>query len=151
MFFSCLWHTSVLSVPHTRHSLSIYYLDRAPNIRYYQMLILLFSFRLTSSLQSIHHHPHSVNSRGLPLANRPLHSIAHIMDSLASQLLRRLCLRGVTVSPSPQSQIKEEEKLHALRKYAHDFRHQHTTDAEWFNWDSDDEDYGLAIGRLVVT
>jgi hypothetical protein len=57
----------------------------------------------------------------------------------------------VTVSPSPQSQIEEEEKLHALRKYARDFRRQHTTDAEWFNWDSDDEDYGLAIGRLVIT
>jgi hypothetical protein len=95
MFFSCLWHTSVLSVPHTCHSLSIYYLDHAPNIHYYQMLILLFSFRLTSSPQSIHHHPHSVNSRGLPLANRPLHSIAHITDSLASQLLQHLCLRGV--------------------------------------------------------
>jgi hypothetical protein len=58
---------------------------------------------------------------------------------------------GVTVSPSPQSQIEEEEKLHALRKYACDFRRQHTTDAERFNWDSDDEDYGLAVGRLVVT
>jgi hypothetical protein len=72
----------------------------------------------------------------------------------------RICVRpaevsigtpSVTVSPSPQSQIKEEEKLHELRKYARDFRHQHTTDAECFNWDSDDEDYGLAIGRLVVT
>jgi CHAD domain-containing protein len=57
----------------------------------------------------------------------------------------------VTVSPSPQSQIKEEEKLHALRKYARDFRRQHTTDAQDFHWDSEDEDYGLAIGRLVVT
>jgi hypothetical protein len=57
----------------------------------------------------------------------------------------------VMVSPSPQSQIEEEEKLHALRKYARDFRRQHMTDAERFNWDSDDEDYGLAIGRLVVT
>jgi hypothetical protein len=59
--------------------------------------------------------------------------------------------KSVTVSPSPQSQIEEEEKLHALRKYARDFRRQHTTDAERFNWDSDNEDYGLAIGRLVVT
>jgi hypothetical protein len=58
---------------------------------------------------------------------------------------------GVTVSPSPQSQIEEEEKLHALRKYARDFRRQHTTDTERFNWDSDDEDYGLAVGHLVVT
>jgi hypothetical protein len=57
----------------------------------------------------------------------------------------------VTVSPSPQSQIEEEEKLHVLWKYARDFRHQHTTDAERFNWDSDDEDYSLAIGRLVIT
>jgi hypothetical protein len=57
----------------------------------------------------------------------------------------------VTVSPSPQSQIKEEEKLHALREYARDFRCQHTTDAWDFHWDSEDEDYGLAIGRLVVT
>jgi hypothetical protein len=57
----------------------------------------------------------------------------------------------VTVSPSPQPEIEEEEKLHVLRKYTRDFRHQHTTDAERFNWDSDDEDYGLAIGRLVVT
>jgi hypothetical protein len=57
----------------------------------------------------------------------------------------------VTVSPSPQSQIEEEEKLHALRKYARDFRRQHTTDARDFHWDSEDEDYGLAIGRLVVT
>jgi hypothetical protein len=58
---------------------------------------------------------------------------------------------GVTVSPSPQSKDEENEKLHELRRYARDFRRQHTTDAERFNWDSDDEDYGLAIGRLVVT
>jgi hypothetical protein len=57
----------------------------------------------------------------------------------------------VTVSPSPQSLIEENEKLHALRKYTCDFRRQHTTDAEDFHWDSEDEDYGLAIGRLVVT
>jgi hypothetical protein len=57
----------------------------------------------------------------------------------------------VTVSPSPQSKDEENEKLHELRRYARDFRRQHTTDAERFNWDSDDEDYGLAIGRLVVT
>jgi hypothetical protein len=64
------------------------------------------------------------------------------------------CLRGlvaVTVSPSPQSKDEENEKLHKLREYARDFRHQHTTDAEQFDWDSDDGDYGLAIGRLVVT
>jgi hypothetical protein len=57
----------------------------------------------------------------------------------------------VTVSPSPQSKDEENEKLHELRRYARDFRRQHTTDAERFNWDSDDEDYGLAIGRLVIT
>jgi hypothetical protein len=58
---------------------------------------------------------------------------------------------SVTVSPSPQSKIEENEKLHELQRYARDFRHQHTTDAKRFNWDSDDEDYGLAIGCLVVT
>jgi hypothetical protein len=57
---------------------------------------------------------------------------------------------GVTVSPSPQSKDEENEKLHELRRYARDFRRQHTTDAERFDWDSDDGDYGLAIGRLVV-
>jgi hypothetical protein len=57
----------------------------------------------------------------------------------------------VTVSPSPQSKDEENEKLHKLREYACDFRRQHTTDAEQFDWDSDDGDYGLAIGRLVVT
>jgi hypothetical protein len=58
---------------------------------------------------------------------------------------------SVTVSPSPQSKDEENEKLHKLRRYARDFRRQHTTDAERFDWDSDDGDYGLAIGRLVVT
>jgi hypothetical protein len=58
---------------------------------------------------------------------------------------------GVTVSPSPQSKDEENEKLHKLREYARDFRRQHMTDAEQFDWDSDDGDYGLAIGRLVVT
>jgi hypothetical protein len=58
---------------------------------------------------------------------------------------------SVTVSPSPQSKEDENDKLQELRRYARDFRRQHTTDAERFNWDSDDEDYGLAIGRLVVT
>jgi hypothetical protein len=58
---------------------------------------------------------------------------------------------SVTVSPSPQSKDEENEKLHKLREYARDFRRQHTTDAEQFDWDSDDGDYGLAIGRLVVT
>jgi hypothetical protein len=57
----------------------------------------------------------------------------------------------VTVSPSPQSKDEENEKLHKLREYARDFRRQHTTDAEQFDWDSDDGDYGLAIGCLVVT
>jgi hypothetical protein len=58
---------------------------------------------------------------------------------------------SVTVSPSPQLKIEENEKLHALQKYARDFRRQHTTDTRDFDWDSEDEDYGLAIGRLVVT
>jgi hypothetical protein len=57
----------------------------------------------------------------------------------------------VTVSPSPQPQDKTEEKLHALQEYAHDFRRQHTKDAQDFDWDSDDEDHGLAIGCLVIT
>jgi hypothetical protein len=57
----------------------------------------------------------------------------------------------VTVSPSPQPKEEENDKLHELRRYARDFQHQHTTDAERFDWGSDDEDYGLAIGRLVVT
>lgn len=51
--------------------------------------------RLTSSPQNILHHPRSVNSRGLPLANRPLHSMAHITDSLAPQLLQHLHIRCV--------------------------------------------------------
>jgi hypothetical protein len=63
----------------------------------------------------------------------------------------RLEIADVTVSPSPQSKDEENEKLHKLREYARDFRRQHTTDAEQFDWDSDDGDYGLAIGRLVVT
>jgi hypothetical protein len=54
----------------------------------------------------------------------------------------------VTVSPSPQPQDKTDKKLHTLWKYARDFRHQYTTDAEYV-WD--DSDYGLAIGRLVIT
>jgi hypothetical protein len=62
-----------------------------------------------------------------------------------------VCARFVTISPSPQSKDEENEKLHKLREYARDFRRQHTTDAEQFDWDSDDGDYGLAIGRLVVT
>jgi hypothetical protein len=70
--------------------------------------------------------------------------------------LRQLSLAAVmglfvTVSPSPQSKDEENEKLHKLREYARDFQRQHTTDAEQFDWDSDDGDYGLAIGRLVVT
>jgi hypothetical protein len=59
--------------------------------------------------------------------------------------------QSVTVSPSPQSKDEENEKLHKLREYTRDFRRQHTTDAKQFDWDSDDGDYGLAIGRLVVT
>jgi hypothetical protein len=71
----------------------------------------------------------------------------------ASRLRGRNSRNGgnVTDSPSPQSKDEENEKLHKLREYARDFRRQHTTDAEQFDWDSDDGDYGLAIGRLVVT
>jgi hypothetical protein len=60
-------------------------------------------------------------------------------------------MKTVTVSPSPQLQEETEEKLHMLQQYARDFRRRHTTDTQDFHWDSDDEDYGLAIGRLVVT
>jgi hypothetical protein len=55
------------------------------------------------------------------------------------------------VSPSPQPKNTTEGSIDALRKYARDFRRQHTTDAQDFDWDSDDEDHSLAIGRLVVT
>jgi hypothetical protein len=75
-------------------------------------------------------------------------------DGSIAALKRRACdftCQHVTVSPSPQSKDEENEKLHKLRRYARDFRRQHTTDAEQFDWDSDDGDYGLAIGRLVVT
>jgi hypothetical protein len=57
----------------------------------------------------------------------------------------------VTVSPSPQPENTTEDKLHALRKYAGDFQRQHTTDAKYVWDESDDEDYNLGIGRLVVT
>jgi hypothetical protein len=59
--------------------------------------------------------------------------------------------RAVTVSPCPQPQDKTDRKLHALRKYARDFRCRHMTDAQDFDWDLDDEDHSLAIGRLVIT
>jgi hypothetical protein len=39
----------------------------------------------------------------------------------------------------------------ALQEYACDFRRQHTTDVDTYNYDSDDEDRNLAIGHLVVT
>jgi hypothetical protein len=73
----------------------------------------------------------------------------HARGALTDNEIARL--HHVTVSPSPQSKDEENEKLHKLREYARDFRRQHTTDAEQFDWDSDDGDYGLAIGRLVVT
>jgi hypothetical protein len=44
-----------------------------------------------------------------------------------------------------------DKKLHVLQKYACDFRRRHTTDAQDFDWDSDDEDHSLAIGCLVIT
>jgi hypothetical protein len=72
-------------------------------------------------------------------------------ENPADLFTKNLGCINVTVSPSPQSKDEENEKLHELRRYARDFRRQHTTDAEQFDWDSDDGDYGLAIGRLVVT
>jgi hypothetical protein len=57
----------------------------------------------------------------------------------------------VTVSPSPQPENTTNGNIDALRKYARDFRRQHTTDTQDFDWDSDDEDHSLAIGHLVVT
>jgi hypothetical protein len=57
----------------------------------------------------------------------------------------------VTVSPSPQPKNTTNGSIDTMWKYARDFRRQHTTDAQDFNWDSDDEDHGLAIGHLVVT
>jgi hypothetical protein len=77
---------------------------------------------------------------------------AHAHAFTTANILAAFSKTGiVTVSPSPQSKEDENDKLHELRRYARDFQHQHTTDAKRFNWDSDDEDYGLAIGRLVVT
>jgi hypothetical protein len=78
-------------------------------------------------------------------------TMTHTPPSDDSVLILRLVVLIVTVSPSPQSKDEENEKLHKLREYARDFRRQHTTDAEQFDWDSDDGDYGLAIGCLVVT
>jgi hypothetical protein len=57
----------------------------------------------------------------------------------------------VMVSPSPQPQDETDKKLHALQKYTHDFRRWHTTDAKYVSEDLDNEDRGLAIGRLVIT
>jgi hypothetical protein len=81
------------------------------------------------------------------------YSVEKILDSWHFGRRRHLqyLVKCVTVSPSPQSKDEENEKLHKLRRYARDFRRQHTTDAEQFDWDSDDGDYSLAIGRLVVT
>jgi hypothetical protein len=57
----------------------------------------------------------------------------------------------VTVSPSPQPKNTTDGSIDALREYARDFRRQHMIDADDITYDSDDEDYNLAIGRLVVT
>jgi hypothetical protein len=87
---------------------------------------------------------------GIP--NIILSKCADIIESRLWYIFTAIFEKGcVTVSPSPQSKDEENEKLHELRRYARDFRRQHTTDAEQFDWDSDDGDYGLAIGRLVVT
>jgi hypothetical protein len=80
-----------------------------------------------------------------------MHTCAKFVKTLLGLKMLDVSLCTVTVSPSPQSKDEENEKLHKLREYARDFRRQHTTDAEQFDWDSDDGDYGLAIGRLVVT
>jgi hypothetical protein len=80
--------------------------------------------------------------------------VFNVRTSVLLRFVARVILArciNVTVSPSPQSKDEENEKLHKLREYARDFRRQHTTDAERFDWDSDDGDYGLAIGHLVVT
>jgi hypothetical protein len=82
-----------------------------------------------------------------PLSPSSLHLPLRAHQGISLTLFTNI----VTVSPSPQSKDEENEKLHKLREYARDFRRQHTTDAEQFDWDSDDGDYGLAIGRLVVT
>jgi hypothetical protein len=55
------------------------------------------------------------------------------------------------VSPSPQLMNMTDGSIVALWKYAHDFRHQHMTDADNLIHDLDDEDHNLAIRRLVVT
>jgi hypothetical protein len=44
-----------------------------------------------------------------------------------------------------------DRSIDTLQKYARDFRCRHTTDAQDFDWDLDDEDHGLAIGHLVIT
>jgi hypothetical protein len=44
-----------------------------------------------------------------------------------------------------------DESIDTLREYTRDFRHQHTIDADNITYDLDDEDYNLAIRRLVVT
>jgi hypothetical protein len=74
----------------------------------------------------------------------------------ASDYLPRMAELGymvdiVTVSPSPQPKNTTGRSIVVLRKYARDFRCQHTTDAEYLSYDLDEEDYGLAIGCLVVT
>jgi hypothetical protein len=47
---------------------------------------------------------------------------SHQEDIVLATLIRLQGKYCVTVSPSPQSQIEEEEKLHVLQKYARDFR-----------------------------
>jgi hypothetical protein len=78
---------------------------------------------------------------------------AHPLCSAAAMQVhsRQDLLHAVMVSPSPQPEDKTEEKLHTLQKYTRDFRCQHTTDAEYVWNNSDDEDYNLGIGCLVVT
>jgi hypothetical protein len=74
-----------------------------------------------------------------------------VLDSAVVTTQAESILVTVTVSPSPQPRNDTDEKLHALREYARDFRHRHMKDAQDFDWDLDDEDHGLAIRHLVVT
>jgi hypothetical protein len=74
----------------------------------------------------------------------------HMMEFWTAMQVVQILL-CVTVSPSPQPRNMTDWSINVLQKYAHDFRCQHTTDAQDFDWGSDDEDRGLAIGRLVVT
>jgi hypothetical protein len=80
------------------------------------------------------------NWRGVVQANRD----PNAMDTSPG----RTC---VTVSPSPQPTNTTNRSIVALQEYARDFRCQHTTDTDTYDYNSDDEDRNLAIRHLVVT